>query len=341
MHWRLTMNLAIGGLAAAMLCSCASTSAPTAATTPARLWPPPPDEARISYVGELRGPQDIGANSSAFHTVARWFTGDTGQSRSLHKPFAIALDENGNLCLTDTDNNQIIYADFTHKQWRRFTGVGKTKFASPVAVARHNGIFYVADSKLAKVFAFQDNGKSVFEITTPLQRPVGLAMAGDSLYVVDSQAHCVSVFGLDGKFQFSFGKRGDGPGEFNYPTCATVDNQGHLIVSDTLNSRIQVFDLRGNFISQFGSNGNTSGHFARPKGVGADSEGHIYVIDAVFDNFQIFSNDGKLLLNVGESGRGPGGFGLPNGIAITGDNKIYVTDCYNHRVQIFKYLNQP
>jgi len=340
MKRRLNIKLCVAGLAAAMLSSCASHS-PAPSNAPARNWPPPPDEPRITYVGELRGPRDIGESSGVFRSIGHWLTGDSGQSRNLRKPFALAFDEKGNLCLTDTDNNQVCFADLTQKKWRRYNGVGKTKFASPVAIARHNGVFYVADSRLGKVFAFGDNGKSVFEIGAPLQRPVGLTTVGDALYVVDSQAHGIFVFGLDGKFQFSFGKRGDGPGEFNFPTCATADNQGHLIVSDTLNSRMQVFDLRGNFISEFGSNGNTSGHFARPKGVAVDSGGHIYVIDAVFDNFQIFSNDGKLLLNVGESGNGPGGFGLPNGIAITSDNRIYVTDCYNHRVQIFKYLSQP
>jgi len=309
--------------------------------TPARVWPAPPDEPRIAYVQDLRGPRDAGQNPSAFRSLANWITGDTGTSQNLRKPFAVALDENGNLCITDTDTKLVCFADFTHKKWRRFDGVGKIKFTSPVAVARRSGIFYVADSELAKVFAFNDAGKPVFEIDTPLKRPVGLAVAGDSLYVVDSQAHAVFVFGLDGKFKSRFGTRGDGPGEFNFPTGITVDCQGHLLVADTLNCRVQAFDLGGKFLFQFGSNGDTSGHFARPKGVAADAAGRIYVVDAMFDNFQIFSPEGKLLLNIGQSGNGPGGFGLPNGIAIGADNRIFVADAFNHRIQVFKYIDQP
>ena len=336
------MQLLLAVLAAGLVESC-STAPHAALDQPAStpVWPPAPDEPRIAFTRNLHGPHDIGQKPSAFRSLANWITGDTGENLNLHKPFAVALDETGNLCLTDTEDKRVCYVDFSHKKWRRYDGVGKIKFSSPVAVARRNGIFYVADSELARVFAFGENGKAVFEISAPLKRPVGLAIAGDSLYVVDSQAHAIFVFGLDGKFQFQFGRRGDGPGEFNYPTCAAADGRGHLLVSDTMNSRVQIFDLRGNFLSQFGSNGDTSGHFARPKGVAADAAGHIYVVDALFDNFQIFDMTGQLLLNVGDSGNGSGEFGLPNGIAIGTDNQIFVADAFNHRVQVFKYIDQP
>ena len=342
MNWRLTLKFFVPGLIAVMLVSCAGkNSRPASETKPVAVWPSPPDEPRIAYIQDLRGPRDVGQNPSAFRSFANWITGDTGESLNLRKPFAVALDETGNLCLADTDDKLVCYADFAHKKWRRYDGVGKTKFSSPVAVARRGGIFYVADSELARVFAFHDDGQPVFEISAPLKRPVGLAIAGDSLYVVDSQAHAIFAFGLDGKLQFQFGKRGTGPGEFNFPTCAAADGRGHLLVADTMNCRVQIFDLRGGFLSQFGSNGDTSGHFARPKGVAADTAGRIYVVDAIFDNFQIFSPDGQLLLNVGQGGNGPGGFGLPSGIAIGADNRIYVADAFNHRVQVFKYIGQP
>lgn len=328
-------------LLALMLASCANPPRPVAPAAPAIAWPPAPAEARIVYVRELRGPRDIGQSPSIWHNMGHWLTGDRAETPGLRKPFAVALDETGNLCITDTDARAAFYCDFARKRWQRFDGAGKIKFSSPVGIARRHGIFYVADSELGKVLAFGDDGKLRFEIATTLQRPVGLAIAGESLVVVDAAAHAVLVFGLDGKFQFRFGKRGTGPGEFNFPTCVAADNRGHLLVSDTLNSRVQVFDLAGKYVSQFGSNGDTSGHFARPKGVTADAAGNCYVVDALFDNFQIFNPEGRLLLNVGEAGNRPGEFALPHGIAMGADNKIYVADAFNHRVQIFQYLGQP
>lgn len=334
------IGLALFGVVALAI-SCASTKhAPeTLASNP--VWPPAPDEPRVVYVRSLRSPRDIGQSSSMFTRLGHWLTGENGQSLSLQKPFGLGLDETGNLCITDTGASRIYYCDFARKQWRTFDGVGKTKFASPVAVARRKGIFYVADSQLGKVFAFGDDGKPVWEISTPLMRPVGVAVTDDSLAVVDSQAHAVFVFDLQGKLRFQFGRRGAAPGEFNFPTHIATDRHGHFLVTDSMNSRVQVFDLTGKFISAFGSNGDTSGHFGRPKGVAADTFGHIYVADAMFDNLQVFDLSGQLLLNIGKSGNREGEFGLPGGVAIGADNLIYVADGYNHRVQVLKYVGQP
>ena len=332
----------IGSALTALIVSCAAPkSTDQDVNTPPRVWPALPDEPRVRFVRSIASPVDLGHSPSIWKRVGRFFTGETGEREHLLKPFGVALDEAGNLCVTDTGNNTVCYCDFARKQWRRWEGVGKTNFLSPVAVARRNGIFYVADSELGRVFAFGDDGKEVFTISRPLQRPAGLTLAGDSLVVADAQAHAIFVFNMRGQLRFKFGQRGDGPGEFNFPTHVATDSAGHLLVTDSLNSRIQVFDAAGKFISQFGGSGDTSGHFGRPKGVAADSFGHVYIADAVFDNLQIFDLSGRLLLTMGGAGTGPGEFGLPAGIAIGADNQIYVADCYNRRVQVFKYIGQP
>jgi DNA-binding beta-propeller fold protein YncE len=336
-HWRMLAALALIGLAVSCVSTKQEIPVPNAASL---VWPPPPDDPRVVFVKTISSPADIGQSPSVWSRMAKWVTGDTGGSRKLQKPFGIALDEIGNLCLTDTGNNTVCYLDFAHRQWRRWNAAGKIRFQSPVAVARRNGIFYVADSELGNVLAFRDDGKLVFQISAPLKRPVGLAIDGDELVVADSQLHSIFVFDLQGKFRFQFGKRGVGPGEFNFPTHVGVDGQGHLLITDALNSRVQVFTADGKFISQIGSGGDTSGHFGRPKGAAADTFRHIYVADALFDNIQIFDLSGRLLLSLGESGAGPGQFGLPNGIAIGADNRIYIADCYNHRVQVLKYVGQ-
>jgi sugar lactone lactonase YvrE len=325
-------------LAAMLLASCASQ--PHVASEPSRLpvWPPPPDEARIAYVHSIYMPRDIGSNPSMFTRLGHWITGENGANEALQKPFGLGVDESGNLCVTDTGTKLVCYLDFKEHRWHRFAAVSKIAFDSPVAVVRHHNLMYVADSGLGEVLVFGDNGKLVFAIKDPLVRPVGLAINGDSLAVVDSQAHAVFVFDLSGKFQFKFGKRGIGPGEFNFPTHISVASAGQWLVTDSLNCRIQIFSTDGNYISQFGSSGDTSGHFGRPKGVAADTFGHIYVADAVFDNVQIFALSGQLLLNFGQNGDGAGEFSLPNGIAIAPNNTIYIADGYNHRIQVFKYL---
>jgi sugar lactone lactonase YvrE len=332
--------MGIGLLAAAVLAISGASAKQSAAPAPNPVWPPAPDEPRVVYERSLHAPRDIGQSPSVFTRLGHWITGENGESVSLQKPFGLGLDESGNLCITDTGASRVFYCNFSRRQWRTYDGSGKTKFASPVGVAKHNGIFYVADSQLGKVLAFREDGKPAFEIAAPLVRPVGVAVTSDSLAVVDSQAHAVFIFDLQGKPRFQFGKRGVAPGEFNYPTHIAADRHGHFLVTDSMNSRIQVFDLAGKVVSVFGSNGDTSGHFGRPKGVAADTFGHIYVADAMFDNLQVFDFSGQLLLNIGQSGNRPGEFGLPGGVAIGADNRIYVADGYNHRVQVLRYVGQ-
>ncbi len=306
----------------------------------APVWPPPPNEPRVVYVRSFSKPAEVGIKASAFKWLVKQVSGADAGEKKLVNPFGLALDEKGGLCITDTGARTVSYYDAAAGQWQQWTHAGPAGFLEPVAVAKRGKTLFVADSALAEVVVFDTDGTLRFEIKRDLGRPTGLALMGDRLFVTDVQRQCVSAFDLSGNRLFSFGKRGEGPGEFNYPTHAAADAAGHLLITDALNNRVQVFDADGRFQTQIGSAGDTSGHFGRPKGVAVDAFGHVYVADGIFDNIQVFDFSGRLLLNLGASGSGPGEFGLPNGIAIGADNQIYVADFLNHRVQVLRYVGQ-
>ena len=323
-----------------LVVGCATVDRPRESTV-TRVWPEPPDAPRIAYVQSLSQPADAGLQPTGMRYFLRRVFGADLRREKLAKPLGIALDENDNLCITDTGAAAVIYFDRANRKWQRWEQIGKARLNVPVAIAKRQGIFYVADSGLAQVLVFDETGKPRLPITARLERPAGLAIAGDRLYVVDSQRHCVVVFDLAGHYQFEFGKRGAGAGELNFPTHITLDAAGHVYVTDALNGRVQVFDTAGKYQTTIGQAGDSPGYFSRPKGVAVDSFGHVYVVDANFDNFQIFNWSGQLLLTVGEAGAEAGEFWLPNGIAISRQNEIFITDSYNHRVQIFHYVGQP
>jgi hypothetical protein len=304
------------------------------------VWPAPPAEPRVAYVRSIQSPADLGIKRSMFKRVAAWISGVGSESAQFVKPFYVALDDAGNLLLTDTGANAVCCLDHSRKKWLRWEQAGKIRFQSPVAAARHRDAIYVADSGLGKVLVFSPEGKLRVEITRELERPAGLAIAGDKLFVVDAQRHHVVAFDLRGGFISKFGRRGSKPGEFNFPTHIASDSNGRLFVTDSMNCRIQILDASGQLQRVIGSAGDGPGHFSRPKGVAVDTFGHIYVVDAVFDNIQVFDDQGRLLLNWGESGGAPGQFWLPNGIAISRDNEIYVADSYNRRIQVFRYIGK-
>lgn len=323
-----------------ILSGCATAGRTDASAQPATslVWPPQPDAPRIAFVQTIGQPADVGVKRSGFGRFANWLTGSVKGKEPLIKPFGVAFDENDNLCVTDTGANAICFFDRQKTKWSRWEKLGKFRFESPVAVAKQKGIFYVADSGLASIIAFDERGRLLFETTNQLQRPSGLAISSERLFATDSKRHCVVVFNLAGKFISEFGKRGTGAGEFNFPTHIAADAGGNLFVTDSINSRVQMFDAGGNFKKEIGSIGDAPGHFSRPKGVAADAFGHVYVIDGMFDNIQIFDREGRFLLNLGETGTGAGQFWLPNGIAISRQNEIFIADSYNRRIQVFKYV---
>jgi sugar lactone lactonase YvrE len=324
-----------------LLAGCSSVHSPSSAnSSPLPVWPPPPESPRIGYVHSLSIPADFGAKSSTFTRFGRWLTGSGKSSDALRKPFGLALDEEENLCLTDTGANSVCFYERKARKWHSWEKVGRLRFLSPVSLAKRSGTFFVADSTLGKVVAFGEDGKLRFQITNHLERPCAVAIGGNQLFVADSQRHKVCAFGLDGTFQREFGTRGIGKGQFNFPTHLATDQSGALYVTDSMNSRVQVFTSEGVYQREIGKLGDSPGNFGRPKGIAVDTHGRIYAMDAAFDNMQIFDDGGHLLLAIGENGSVPGQFWLPNGIAITRAGEIFVADSYNRRVQEFKYIGQ-
>lgn len=304
-------------------------------------WPPPPAEPRIVYVREIASANDIGVKPSFFSRVGKTLTGVGGaEAKKMDRPFGLSLDASGNLLVTDTGLNAVFYLDLSRKKWLRWEAVDGKKFSAPVAAVRSEKLIFVADSATASVMAFDEKGHLHFSITNGLERPTGLALIGDRLLVVDSQQHQISVFDTNGKLLNKWGKRGNGPGEFNYPTHLAVDDKQQIYVTDSMNYRVQVFDGNGKFLRSFGRAGDGPGRFARPKGVAVDRSGHVYVVDAMFNNVQIFDGQGRLLLDFCEPGADAGKLCLPNAIAINSQNEIFVADSYNHRVQEFRYTGR-
>jgi DNA-binding beta-propeller fold protein YncE len=329
-------------LAAGVIPACLAASKPQAPTnSPALVWPPPPAEPRITYLESLSGPGDFGVRPSGWNRLSNLVSGGDRGKEKLIKPFGIALDESDNLCVTDMGAGRVWFFDRSRKRVRSWDKVGKLAFIAPVAVVKKKNRFFVADSALQQVVAFDGQGKLVFAIDQPATRPTGLAISGEKLLVADSAGHRIVIFSLNGEYLSQFGQRGEGLGELNFPTHVVVNARGHILVTDSMNSRIQAFDSTGRYLSLIGSAGDGSGHFSRPKGVAVDQAGHVYVVDALFDNFQIFNPEGKFLLAVGMPGSAPGQFWMPAGIAISRDQRIFVADGYNGRIQVFQYLSKP
>lgn len=309
-------------------------------------WPPAPQAARLTFAGEIAGPRVAGTGK-----IGRFLraligldkAGEVAKDR-LVKPTGLFVSS-GTVFVADPGMRGVLrYDEATGKGewWPR--GVEK-KLLSPVSVAgAPDGRIFILDSQLSKVFILDAEGNLKGELEGDpegMGRPAALAASGKRIYVSDAKKHRVSVYGIDGTFLQAFGRRGNKPGEFNFPTYMSFDQKtDRLWVTDSGNFRLQWFTPDGRFGGFVGENGNRPGYLARPRGVAVDSEGHVFVSDAAFEAFQIFDEKKNFLLFVGRAGAAPGQFSMPGGVFIDGRDRVYVADTQNARVQVFQYIKE-
>lgn len=66
-----------------------------------------------------------------------------------------------------------------------------------------------------------------------------------NIYILDAGNCRVQKFDKEGNYIDTFGREGQGPGEFNSPTSLDINAEGNLIVSDPRGRKIQIFSTEG------------------------------------------------------------------------------------------------
>ncbi len=305
----------------------------------APVWPAPPDPPRLRWLASVASDRDAGMKRSWMDRVRTTITG--GTTRRLGRPIGLCALPSGGFLVCDPGSATVYEADPFAGTFRVFVSGGR--LASPVGVVKLPSGDVVADADRAVLVRFDARGAWKGELGAGvLVRPTGLARdpASGRVYVADAHAHRIAVFEADGRHVADLGRRGDGAGEFNFPTDVEVLPGGDLVVCDAMNSRIQRIAPDGRPVARFGRAGDARGDFGRPKAIAVDADGHVYVVDTLHDVVQIFDASGQLLLVVGGAGAAAGQFNQPAGIAIGPDQKVYVSDTANGRVQVFQYLRE-
>ena len=173
-----------------------------------------------------------------------------------------------------------------------------------------------------QVFKFSRDGKLLMTLGTKGVRgegpdtfggPCDVAVAANGdIFVADGHFNSRIVkFDKDGKFIKAWGKRGDGPGEFNVPHTLVIDSRGRLLVGDRSNNRIQVFDQEGRFLDQWTQFGTPSGIYVSP-------DDTLYVVDYNVQKgvFIGSAKDGAVKYKLDDA--------VAEGVAVDQDGNIYV-----------------
>lgn len=314
-------------------------------------WPQLPERPRIEWIKSYSSREDF--PKTEYDRFIQNIVG-TIEDISLVKPVTIASVEAGRVYVVDNDRSALgVHVYDIPGQTVHMLG-GATSFGLfefPIAIDLDDqGGIYVADISKNSVSIFDKDEKPRRSINTKqfIDRIGGIAVDRKQkrILLTDYTGHKLVVFDFDGNHLFSTGKRGNGNGEFNFPTGLTVNHKGEIVIADSMNARIQILAGDGTFLRVFGRRGDGPGDLQILKGVAVDSDDNIYATDSKANKVVIFNRQGDYLLTVGgmyqalATGRvAPGGFMLPQGIAIDRDDRIYVVDQMNRRFQVFQYIS--
>ena len=249
-------------------------------------------------------------------------------------------------------------------------GTAPGEFSAPTGVAiGPSGEIWVADTMNHRIQVRESGGRWRIAGGKPgggerakgtdvgeFSVPRGVTLSGDgTVWVADSANHRIQALAPQDRWQIRGGKRlrgtaaaGISPGEFNTPTCITVDGKGAVWVVEHGNHRVQVLEPVGTWQIVAGKIGGGSaaigsglGEFRYPTGIAVDGYGAVWIADAGNHRVQTMAQDGIWTVRggkdeggIGSIGKGIGEFRSPAGIAAGLAGAVWVVEFGNHRVQM-------
>jgi len=166
--------------------------------------------------------------------------------------------------------------------------------------------------------------------TELLKKPEAVAIANETIYVVDSKMNQVVMYDLStGKYLGRFGSKAGGSLErgvaLDEPQGIAV-HEGVVHVADTGNGRIQMFGINGVFLSTLALSAAPASKaekektykLSEPADIALDTHGRIYVRDADDKSIKVYSPEGLYLRSLPKGGK-------PIALSVAEDG-IYVAD---------------
>lgn len=211
---------------------------------------------------------------------------------------------------------------------------------------------WVTDVWLHQVFKFSHEGKLLMKLGKAhvpgndpehFNLPTDVAITPDgSFYVSDGYGNSrVVKFSAAGKYLFEWGKKGNGPGEFDTPHSINLDAQGNVYVADRENSRIQVFNPEGKYLKEWDNEKSDKVYalaFDKTKTnlVAVDYE--INDTTPKGSDIFLFGSDLTKIKQFGKSGSYAGPVGRYHDVVMDDEESIYVGDILGNRIQKFRKL---
>lgn len=161
----------------------------------------------------------------------------------------------------------------------------------------------------------------------------GLAVSGETLYVVDSGNQRVLRFTTSGGTPVQIVP----PGLLANPRGIAIHGT-RLLIADDQHHRIVVTDTGGHLLTTIGAGqGAGAGQLNFPYGVAADPQGRVFVADDMNQRIVRYSGSPgyKYKARWGAYGTAPGRLAYPRGVAVDQSGLVYVANTGNDRIDVF------
>ena len=257
---------------------------------------------KLSYERSFSNEHEVKPKRGFFTKVVDVMIG-TPDYRTMVRPYSITTDSKGRIIVSDPGAHGVHIFDFAKEKY---------KFVSRI-----------------------DTGKD------PLVSPQCVAVdAADNIYVTDSEAGKIFVFGPGGKLERTIGSLKFGEGYFKRPTGIAVDSVAQRIyVSDTLRNEIFEMDMKGSVLKRIGKQGTGKGEFNFPTELRLHGDS-LAVVDAMNFRVQVLDRNGEFQYEIGKIGDDVGGMFRPKGVAFDSEGHLYVVDGMWSVVQVFNREGQ-
>ncbi|MBK9602169.1 MAG: TIGR03663 family protein [Anaerolineales bacterium] len=193
--------------------------------------------------------------------ITAWGSFGQGEAPdSFYGPRGLAVDEQGRVYVTDTGNKRVVVFDADGNFITEFgsAGLDAGQFDEPVGITvDKNGTVYVVDTWNQRVQTFtrvETDGALTF---LPAKQWDVYGWFGQSVdnkpfiavndelhvFITDPDGYRVMEFDPNGELLRTWGDFGDSAANFGSPSGITIDSEGHVWVTDSLNNRIMRFTL--------------------------------------------------------------------------------------------------
>jgi len=197
------------------------------------------------------------------------------------------------LCLFCGKNDQVASAD------KDVPGELTEKQVSTAVVEVINGVKHVLNTAPK----WGENPEVRLELVRKFgqfYKPFDISLdSNGNVYVADSGNHRIQKYSPDGELLASYGRKGQGPGEFQIMGGIAVDNQGQMYVTDRSTNRLKVLSSEGNEIKNIATMKITGEIALMSSGESVLTRGLFFSQESYPGLIQIVGEDGKILRTAG------------------------------------------